>query len=318
VSGRALITGGRGYLGRSLSDALLRDGLEVTRIGRTPPDRPAPGDDVVGDVRERGAVEELVRAASVVFHLAAQTSVPVAEQDPAADLAANVTPLVHILDACARSGHRPVVVLASTATACGLPARLPVGDDAVDAPVTIYDLHKGIAERYLRYQAERGVVRGGSLRLANVYGPGPRSGAADRGVLNAMIAKALRGEPLTVYGDGRNIRDYVFVDDVVAAFTLAARHAPALGGRAHVIGAGVGHTIADAVALVAARVLARTGVRAPVVHVDPPRPPSPVESRDFVADSSGFSRATGWTARVKLADGIDRTIESCLAQGRDR
>jgi UDP-glucose 4-epimerase len=306
---RALVTGGRGYLGRPLAEALVREGYEVTRLSRSPKDGRAAGNDIVGDVRDPEVVAPAVASAAVVFHLAAQTSAAIADQDPITDQAINVLPLLLILEECARAGHHPVVVFASTVTVCGVPAALPVNESHPDAPLTIYDLHKSFAESYLRYYVRRGVVAGGTLRLANVYGPGPASSAADRGILNAMIRKALSGETLTIYGDGRRVRDYVYRDDVVRALILAAAHGQAMNGQHYVIGSGEGHSIADAVSLAAARVLAKTGTRAPVVHAEPSRPESPIERRNFVADSSRFSELSGWKPMVKLVEGIDRTID---------
>jgi nucleoside-diphosphate-sugar epimerase len=175
-----------------------------------------------------------------------------------------------------------------------------------------------MAERYLSYYVAQGVVRGATLRLANVYGPGPRSSSADRGVLNLMIRRALAGEALTIYGSGEHIRDYIYIEDVARAFLLAAINADHLGGRYVVIGSGSGHTIAEAVHLVADRAALHTGRRAPVVHVEPPATLSPIESRNFVADTTAFRQASNWTAAVTLTDGIDRTIMALLTKEGDR
>jgi nucleoside-diphosphate-sugar epimerase len=141
-----------------------------------------------------------------------------------------------------------------------------------------------------------------------VYGPGPRSRSADRGVLNAMVRRALAGQALTIYGEGDFLRDYVYVEDVARAFLAAAAHIDRLGGGHFLIGSGRGHTFAEAVRTVADRAALRTGRPVAVDHVDPPRPLAPIERRNFVADTARFHGATGWSARVGLVDGIDRTI----------
>jgi nucleoside-diphosphate-sugar epimerase len=151
-----------------------------------------------------------------------------------------------------------------------------------------------------------------------VYGPGPRSSSADRGVLNLMLRRALAGEALTVYGSGEHIRDYIYIEDVARAFLLAAANAERLEGRYFVLGSGRGYPIAEALNLVADRAALRTGQRVPVVHVDPPATLSPIEARNFVADTTAFRQATGWTAGVGLADGIDRTIETLLMKESSR
>jgi nucleoside-diphosphate-sugar epimerase len=221
-----------------------------------------------------------------------------------------VTPLRALLDACRTRRRQPAVMFAGTVTQAGVPSRLPVNEDAVDRPITVYDRHKLIAEEYLKTAAAAGIVRGVSLRLANVYGPGTHGRNKDRDILNRMIEAAVRGEPLTVYGAGDQVRDYVFVDDVVDAFLDAAAHHDRVSGRHFVIGSGRGVTIRHAFELVAARALALTGRAVPVLTAPPPTPLTAIEQRHFVADWSGFEAATGWRPRWTLSDGIDRTIEA--------
>ncbi|MFN0085046.1 MAG: NAD-dependent epimerase/dehydratase family protein [Blastocatellia bacterium] len=222
-------------------------------------------------------------------------------------------PMVRLLEACRRRGRQPLVLHAGTVTQTGFSARLPVDETHPDNPMTVYDLHKQMAENYLKYYAGQGIVRGVALRLANVYGPGPGSSSAERGLLNIMVRRALAGEPLTIYGEGDYLRDFVYVDDVVDAFLMAGAgldaHPDRLNGRHFVVGSGRGSTIADSIRLVADRVARKTARRVPVIHVAPPKPPLPIEARDFVADPRGIAAATGWRARVSLAEGIDHTIE---------
>jgi len=316
---RILVTGGAGYLGarllRHLAPALLDAGCRVRILSRRSgavPDLPS-GIEVerfAGDLRDPGIAPALVQDVDLVFHLAAQTSVYAAEEDPSADHEINVAATLRLLDAARLTGRRPVFLLAGTVTQAGLTPRVPVDETAPDLPVTVYDLHKLMAESYLRYHVRCGHVRGASLRLSNVYGPGPASGSSDRGVLNVLVRRAVGGETLTVYGEGKALRDYVYVDDIAAAFEAAALGIERIDGEYFVIGSGRGTAIKDAVALVAARALAKTGRRAEVIHVPPPRPPSPIEARDFIAESRRFRDATGWSPRVALEEGIDRTIDA--------
>jgi nucleoside-diphosphate-sugar epimerase len=312
---RVLVTGGAGYVGSSVVRLLGDAGCRVVRLNRPDSVGPAPqpppdAEDMTGDIRDRTVWDRALDGVDVVIHLAAQTSVGVANRDPPADLENNVLPLLYLLETCRRKGSRPAVVFASTATVVGLPTRLPVDEAHADRPVTIYDLHKWMAEGYLSYYTREGVVRGATLRLANVYGPGPRSRSADRGVLNAMVRRALDGKALTIYGMGEHLRDYVYIEDVARAFLAAATHIGRLDGEHFVVGSGQGHTVAEAVRTVADRVGSRTGRRVEVTHADPPMPLLPIERRDFVADITRFHRATGWSPGVGLVEGIDRTIDS--------
>ena len=310
-----LITGGAGYLAAGLIRGLQDVDCEIICLDR--PGKQAPPVEgtahirqMQGDVRHRAAWESALNDVDVIFHLAAQTSVTVAREDPQADFEANVLPMLHLLEICRLKGWRPVVVFAGTVTEAGIPARLPVDETHPDCPVTIYDLHKWMAEAYLKHYAREGIVRGVTLRLANVYGPGPASSSADRGVLNAMVHRALQGEDLTVYGTGENLRDYVYVEDVCRAFLAAVPHIDQLNGGHVVIGSEEGHTLRDAFNLVAEHVALRTRRRVNVLCVELPTPPSPIEGRNFIANTRLFRQVTGWQPRYSLREGLDRTIEA--------
>ncbi len=318
---RILITGAGGYIDANLTAALGDTPCRIVRIDRPGAYFPPCGGrgpeirDVEMDLRRRDAWEEMMEDVDIVYHLAAQTSVYAAEQDPEADLGINVLPLLRLLAICRKEGSHPAIVFAGTATEAGLTETLPVNEDHPDRPITIYDFHKLAVERYLLHYTTGKYVRGTVLRLANVYGPGPKSGSADRGILNAMIRKALRGEELTIYGEGDCRRDYVFIDDVVEAFLLAAVHMDCLAGRYFVIGSGCGHTVAQAIRVVAQQVEMKTGRKVAVRNVEAPANLSPIEYRQFVADSGRFSRLTGWKPRYSLREGIDATITDFLSGG---
>ena len=248
----------------------------------------------------------------VIFHFAAQTSTAAAADDPDWDFHANVTPMRHLLAACRQRGARPIVLFAGTVTQAGMPSRLPVDEDAPDDPITVYDRHKLIAEEDLKAAASQGIVRGATLRLANVYGPGGHGRKHDRDVLNRMIQTALAGGPLTVFGTGEYLRDYVFVEDVVDAFLMAAVHPEQVNRRHFVVASGRGISIRDAFELVASRVERLTGRHVAVTTTEPAAPLLPIEQRHFVGDPSRFSAATGWRPSWSLTEGIDRTIEALM------
>jgi nucleoside-diphosphate-sugar epimerase len=313
---RVLITGGSGYIATSLVKFLKNVECHIIRLDRPdviPPsiDGKAKIDNISCDIRNRDIWEKVLNKTDFIFHLAAQTSTYVANDNPLADIEINVLPLLTLLETCRKKQVRPILLFSSTVTVIGIPQKLPVDENHTGEPVTIYDLHKLIAEKYLIYYINQGYICGVILRLSNVYGPGPKSSRSDRGILNLMIRKSLAGERLTIYGSGEYLRDYLYVEDAARAFLMAAMNIERANGRHFIIGSGQGHTITEAINLVADRAAVKTGRRADVIHVEPESPQSPVESRNFVADSREFSNATGWKARVSLIEGIDRTIESC-------
>ena len=314
---KILITGGAGYLASNLVALLKNSDCHIIRLDRQDACRePVKGaaqiTDVYGDVGDPTIWERCLPGIDFVFHFAAQTSTYIANDDPVSDHSVNVMPMLHLLEACRRLGNCPTVCFSSTVTVAGIPERLPVDENHPDHPLTVYDLHKLMAEQYLGWYAEQGFVRGVTLRLANVYGPGPRSSRSDRGILNQMIRRALAGDPLTVYGTGNQIRDYIYVEDVAKAFIAAALHCEALNGRYFIIGSGRGHSIAEAMRMITERSAEKTGKTVAVQHIDPPGSLSPIEQRNFVADSRLFIEQTGWRASHTLAEGIDQTMEAFL------
>lgn len=317
---RIVVTGSTGYLATNLIHALKGIDCHIVRVSRPgtrfdPIDGRACIEAITGDLCDPLLWQRVLAGTDYVFHLAAQTSAYSANSNPPADFEMNVAPMLALLETCRRNGWRPTVLFASTATISGIPDRLPVDESHSENPLTIYCLHKLLAEKYLNYYSQEGIVAGLSLRLANVYGPGPQSSSSQRGILNQMIRKAIQRESLTIYGDGCYIRDYIYIDDVVSAFLQAGACIDTLQqhGRHYVIGSGHGYFIKDALNLVAERVTRRTGKLVPISHVPPPAGLSPIECRNFIADTTRFSQATGWQASTRLIQGIDCTIENIQA-----
>jgi nucleoside-diphosphate-sugar epimerase len=220
-----LLTGGSGYIASGILRILSNVECTITRLMRTEHfnitvNSVACIKDVYGDITDKNIWNDLLNGVDVVFHLAAQTSVYAANHDPVTDAAINVFPIIHLLEACRLRNLQPTIILAGTVTESGIPVDLPVNEMHQDNPVTIYDLHKLMAEQYVEYYARCCEVKGAVLRLSNVYGPGPIS-RGDRGVLNAMVRKALSGEILSIYGHGKLLRDYVYIEDVSEAFLAA-------------------------------------------------------------------------------------------------
>lgn len=259
------------------------------------------GSRLVQMLDEAGALpRDQDHSVEIIFHLSCQTSAAVADEDMLEDWAASVAPLVALLEEWKDDSTRPFIVLAGAATQAGLSAVPLIDGTERDAPITVYDLHKCMAEQYLEHAVRRGWARGTTLRLANVYGPSPaESSKTDRGVLNQWIKKAACGETIEVWGSGEWLRDYVYIDDVCRAFMLAAAHQETTNGRHFVIGSGVGHSVrAVAVALAA---------RGNVEHVAPPSPLGPLDTRNAVMDTTAFRDATGWEPAISITDGIERT-----------
>jgi UDP-glucose 4-epimerase len=299
-----LVTGGSGYIGSGL----------IKRLKTVPCCLIAPTKNEA-DIRKKGIWKELLKKVDVLFHLAGQTSSKFSNEKPLLDTKINLLPVINIIKTCQKNNLSPDIIFAGTATEVGLTKRYPVNEAFKNQPITVYDINKLAAEKYLQYYSYQLGKRAVTLRLANVYGPGPASSRADRGILNLFIKKALRREDITIYGKGNFVRDYIYIDDVVNAFLVAGVKIDVLKGNYFIIGSNQGHTIKEMATLISQEVAKKTGRRVKIVHVVPPENLSPIEFRNFIADSRQFMAKTGWQPKVSLRQGIKRTIDFFLKDG---
>ncbi|MBT5716297.1 MAG: NAD-dependent epimerase/dehydratase family protein [Opitutae bacterium] len=311
-----LITGASGYLASNLAKLLQNIPFTLRRLTRKSALPSLHGkaivEDIQGEISDVSVWNQAMQGIDIVFHFASQTNVYIADKDPESDYQANVQPMLHMLEACKNIENYPDILFAGTSTQMGLPQSLPVNEKAQDNPITIYDLHKLMAENYLKYYARMGIVRGVTLRLTNVYGPGPKSSSENRGFLNAMISRSLLGKSPTLYGDGKHIRDYIYIEDVLSAFLKATLNISSLNQKHFVLGSGEGHSISEALHHIADRATLKLNKKINVKIVKPPEGLSPIEDRNFIADSRSFSRLTGWQPLNSLTEGIEKTIETFL------
>jgi len=309
-----LITGAAGFIGSSLVRAL--SGIDCDLICLQTGDRKfdvAPDSKAriavhKGDIRSPAIWDDLWEDTDIAFHLAAQTSSRFANQNPIEDMELNLVPVVRFIDTCQKRGIRPDIIFSGTVTQTGLTTNFPVDERRRDLPITTYDISKLASEKYLQYYGMAMGGRSATLRLANVYGPGGRSGSSDRGILNMMVINALSGKELTVYGKGDYIRDYVFIGDVVSAFLTAGAYMHVINGQYYVIGSGKGHSIKEMAETVRDLVAKIADKHVQIAHVPIPSDLSEIELRHFVADIRKFSIASGWKPKFSLQKGVSSTI----------
>lgn len=313
---RILITGASGFIATNLIDSLKKVNCTIVRLSRNDSLQPINGvasiKDIHGDIRDENIWIEALNGIDIIYNFAAQTSAYMAEDKPFDDFESNVLPMLRILEVCKNQLYKPNIIFSGTVTETGMTKAVPVNEDRQDNPITIYDLHKLMAENYLKYYSGKGIVKGVILRLPNVYGPGPKSSSKDRGILNLMIKRALSGKTLQVYGSGNQIRDYIYIDDVVCAFLAAAIKIEKTNGQHFVIGSGIGFSLSDSIYLIKERVLEKTGKQIDIANTPPPSTSFLIEERDFIADISRFTSCTGWQPKFSLHNGIDKTIDSYL------
>jgi nucleoside-diphosphate-sugar epimerase len=312
VSGTVVITGSRGYIAGALSRRLANTGCSLRLVSRDLDASETSGchdtkvERVAADLRDVRAWVTVLRDASAVVHLSSRTDLRAAEADPAADQEINIEPVRALIKASAEIGTAPRVIFASTATIVGAIHENPVDEHAPDNPSSVYDRHKLICEQILRQATGRGHLKACSLRLSNVYGLGSASANSNRGILNIMMQRAVTGEPLTLFGDGSYVRDFIHIEDVVEAFYAALRVEYACDGSHYLICSGQGHTLAEAYGMISDQAHAAIGHRIEVRNVSEPADLHPIERRNFVGNPFLFSSLTGWRPTIELEQGIKR------------
>jgi UDP-glucose 4-epimerase len=307
-----MITGGLGFIGSNLAHQLVALGADVILVDSLIPDYGGNlfnidgiADRVrvnVADIRQQSTMNYLVKDRDVIFNLAGQVSHIDSMKDPYADLEINCRSQLTILEACRYNNPGVKVVFAGTRQVYGRPDSLPVTETHLVRPTDVNGINKAAGEYYhLVYNNVFG-VRACSLRLTNVYGPRQLIRHNRQGFIGWFIRLAIEGKTIQIYGNGQQRRDFVFVDDAADAF-LRAGATDACNGEAFNIGGDHPITHRDLTALLLD--IAGSGC---VEYIEWPREKKAIDIGDFYADSTKFTRATGWTPTVKLADGLRRTV----------
>ncbi len=307
-----MITGGLGFIGSNLARALVGLGADVLLVDSLIPDYGGNLFNIdgiaervrvnVADIRQQSTMDYLVRGCDVIFNLAGQVSHIDSMRDPHTDLDINCRSQLTILEACRRNNPGVKVVYAGTRQVYGKPERLPVDERQLVRPTDINGINKVAGEYYhLVYNTVFG-IRACSLRLTNVYGPRQLVKHNRQGFIGWFIRLAVEGREIQVYGDGSQVRDFVFVDDVADAF-LRAGATDAVNGEVFNVGGSEPTTHRDLV-----RLLIDVAGSGSARFVEWPRDKKAIDIGSFYADSSRFMALTGWAPRVPLREGLRQAV----------
>ena len=309
---RVMITGGLGFIGSNLARALVALGADVLLVDSLIPDYGGNLFNIHGvadrltvniaDVREPSTMNVLVRGRDVIFNLAGQVSHIDSMRNPYEDLEINCRSQLTILEACRYNNPDTKVVFAGTRQIYGRPDSLPVSESHLVRPTDINGINKAAGEHYhLVYNNVFG-IRACSLRLTNVYGPRQLIRHNRQGFIGWFLRLALEDRTIQIYGDGSQLRDFVFVDDAADAF-LRAGADDACNGE--VFNVGGAHPIShrDLTELLIG--VAKSGR---VEYVTWPAEKKAIDIGDFYADSSKFANTTGWVPTTALDAGMTQTL----------
>ncbi len=295
---RVLVTGGAGFIGSHSVETLLEAGAEVTVLDnfsagkRSNLPESSKLQIIEGDIRDPGSVERAAAGASHMLHLAAQVSVRSSVEAPVQSASHNVTGFLNVVDTARRLGV-PRVVYASSAAVYGAPRALPLDEESPCEPASPYGLEKLVNDEYASLFSRLYGLSMLGMRYFNVYGPRQDPDSPYAGVISRFASRLARDEPLSVFGDGRQTRDFVFVKDVARA-NLAALQSGCSGVLN--IGTGTSVTLLELI-----DALARCSGRAPRISFEPP---APGDIRDSAMRPERAREALEFRAQTPLLEGL--------------
>jgi nucleoside-diphosphate-sugar epimerase len=298
-----LVTGGAGFIGSHLVEALLRFGCAVRVLDNFSTGRhdhvSAAAEVINADIRDLAAISSAFRQVDCVFHTAALARVPLSIDRPMETHLVNLNGTLNVLLAARDAGVRRVVFSGSSSV-YGEQQRLPLQEDMTPNPLSPYALQKLAGEQYTRLFSRLYSMETLTLRYFNVFGPRMSTAGAYATVIGAFLRASAAGQPLSIFGDGEQTRDFTHVRDVVQANLLAMDSAIADGRSLNV---GQGRSVS--VNWIAKK------IGGPTVH----QPARPGEPRHTLADCSNARKVLGWTARVSTEDGLDELKRFAVLPG---
>jgi UDP-glucose 4-epimerase len=302
---RALVTGAAGFVGGHLWRSLLAQGVDATGLDIVPSKRGVPeGARLLEvDIRDGAAVRRAIDEVrpDVVYHLAAQPSVSISMREPVADVQTNVIGSIELAQASITAGVRRFVFFSTGGALFGAPKVIPIAEDYPAAPESVYGASKLATERYLKVLTSNSDLELSVVRPGNIFGPW-QDPHGEAGVVAIFAMRMLAGEPVVIFGDGGQLRDYVYVEDVVSAAIAAGEHEATTCN----IGTGVTTSTKQVFDAVAQAV----GYERPPVY-------EPERAGDIAQISQDSSKARAvwkWSPEVDFQEGIDRTVEFFRSQ----
>lgn len=309
---RVLITGGLGFIGSALARRLVDAGADVTIVDSLAPECGGNYANVDGieaalaiveaDLRDTPRLAALVDGSEFIFNLAGHTSHIDSMNTPQLDLQLNCSAQLSLLEACRHARATPAIVFAGTRQIYGRPRYLPVDESHPIDPVDVNGIHKAAGERYHLLYGARYDIPVAVLRLTNTYGPRMYVRDARQTFLGVWVRELVQGRPFEIWGDGRQRRDFTFIDDAIAALLLAVD--PRAYGRALNLGDERSVTLKELADLAVA---ANGGGSYTVVPF--PEDRKRIDIGDYVADYGAIREVLGWHPTISLEDGLARTLE---------
>ena len=308
-----LIIGGLGFIGSNLAHSLIKKGYNVTILD-------AQLDPygwnfhniekiskeiryIKGDIRDKVCLINHIQDKDIIFNFAGQVSRLISLENPELDIDINVIGSLNVLEVVKMHSPATKVIFAGSRGQTGEPLYLPVDERHPDNPTDIYGINKLTAEKYHKLYFDIYDIKTTVFRINNVYGPRCQIKHGHYGVLNLFIGWALQEMPLTVYGDGKQTRDYIYIDDLIDAF-LKVMDNPETDGQMFQVGSGIETCFIDMV-----NIIRNTIGKGEIVHKPFPDTLDKIDINRFVSSFDKLKNTTGWAPNVSLEKGIYKTVE---------
>lgn len=308
-----LITGGLGFIGSNLAHKLLELDSNITIIDNLNPlyggnlfnilGKEKEIEIVINDMRDANVIRPLIEKSDIIFHLAAQVSYIDSLNIPFEDLDLNARATLNILETCRKYNPLTKIIFSSSRMVYGKVEKPVVTENCDTNPLSLYGIHKLTSEKYLLMYYKDFGIPCSILRLTNPYGPRQQIKHSKYSLVGWFIRQAMENKVIKIYGDGLQLRDYIYVDDIVDAMIKCAENEKAIGEIIN-IGSGISSRFSDMVQSVVNCVKSGS-----VEYIPWPKDYEKIETGDITVDISKLQELTGWKPNVLLEEGIQLTYE---------
>lgn len=310
---QVLIIGGLGLIGSSVARSCIDSGAKVTIVDNRHPDYGANDFNmkdlngkfelIIGDVREKSFVDLIVRDRDYIFNFAAQVNHNRSIEDPLFDNQLNCIGHINVLMACKQYNRQVTLAYPGSRLQYGRIKTTPVSENRPREPLSIYAIHKNTAEQYYQAFFKHYGIRSVCFRITNPYGPRSQMKHSGYSIVNWFIRQTMDHIPLTIFGDGLQLRDYIYIDDLVSGMLTAVLNEKCQG-KIYNLGSGQGMKFIE---------MAKTVLRAvgegEVKLIPWPEQYDNFETGNFVSDITALSTDAGWKPRYDMPEGIKKTVD---------
>ncbi|MFH1827836.1 MAG: GDP-mannose 4,6-dehydratase [Nanoarchaeota archaeon] len=308
-----LITGGLGFVGSNLAIKCHSLGAKITILNnnlnnlKNVKEIKNKINIVQGDVTNYSDIENIIKDKSIIFHLAGQTSHITSMENPHLDINVNLKGTMNILENCKNNNSSAKIIFAGTVTQLGVAKSLPINENMKDNPLSIYETDKLICEKYLQIYHKAHNLYTTTIRFSTIFGERQQLNNPRFGITTYFIGRVLKGEEITVYGDGKFIRDYNYIQNVVDALILSAQNSNA-NGETFCLGTNRKIYFIDMVKEVIKTTEEIIGKKGSFKFVDFPKGHKKIDVGDTLVDYNKIKSKIGWEPKISFEEGIRKTV----------